>query len=262
MRGHVAMVLALATLALVGPAGNAAAAEGEAPVTIPIPSVELPVNVGFGPKALSKTVQTPISLTAQGEISEFDGSHPPALRELTMEFEKTVEIHAAGIPCCRRDRLGETTDTVAALRACRSALIGEGEVTVQVAYPEQNPINVRSKILVFKAGERDGKTTLFLHAYLSNPVSAAIVIPVTISRHANGMFGTRAIAKIPQIAGGWGSIAKFDFRISRDVDVEGGRVNPISATCPDGELRVLNFGKFEDGERAETEVVRACTAEA
>jgi hypothetical protein len=76
------------------------------------------------------------------------------------------------------------------------------------------------------------------------------------------MFGTRAIAKIPQIAGGWGSIAKFDFRISRDVDVEGGRVNPISAACPDGELRVLNFGKFEDGERAETEVVRACTAEA
>jgi hypothetical protein len=262
MRGHVAMVLALATLALVGPAGNAAAAEGEAPVTIPIPSVELPVNVGFSPKALSKTVQTPISLTAQGEISEFDGSHPPALRELTMEFEKAVEIHAAGIPSCRRDRLGGTTDTVATLRACRSALIGEGEVTVQVAYPEQNPVNVRSKILVFKGGERDGKTTLFLHAYLSNPVYAAIVIPVTISRHANGMFGTRAIAKIPQIAGGWGSIAKFDFGISRDVDVEGGRVNPISATCPDGELRVLNFGKFEDGERAETEVVRACTAEA
>src|ERR1700721_1586731 len=109
MGGHLAMVLALATLALVGPAGNAAAAEGEAPVTIPIPSVELPVNVGFSPKALSKTVQTPISLTAQGEISEFDGSHPPALRELTMEFEKTVEIHAAGIPSCRRDRLGETT---------------------------------------------------------------------------------------------------------------------------------------------------------
>ena len=262
MRGHVATVLVSATLAVVGPVGSAAAAGGEGPVTAWIPSTELPVNVGFSPKALSKTVQTPISLTAQGEISEFDGSHPPALRELTMEFEKAVEIHVAGIPSCRRNRIGGETKTVAALKACRSALIGEGEATVQVAYPEQMPINVRSRILVFKGGERDGKTTLLLHAYLSNPVSAAIVIPVTISRHVNRMFGTRAIAKIPQIAGGSGSITKFNFRISREVEVEGGRVNPISATCSDGELRVLNFDKFEDGERAETEVVRACTPEA
>jgi hypothetical protein len=65
-----------------------------------------------------------------------------------------------------------------------------------------------------------------------------------------------------QVEDRWGSITKFDFRISRDVEVEGGRVDPISATCPDGELRALNRGEFEDGTKAETEVIRACTAEA
>jgi hypothetical protein len=260
MRRHVAMVLVLATLAVGGTVGNAAGAGGEAPVTIPIPSAEFPVDVGFGPTALPKTVQTPISLTAQGEISEFDGSHPPALRELTMEFDKAIEMHTAGIPSCRRGHLGGPTDTEAALKACRSALIGEGELTVQVAYPETDPVDVPSRLLVFKGGERDGKTTLFIHAYLSNPVSAAIVIPVTIARHPSRLFRTRAIAKIPQIADGYGSITKFDFRISSEVEVEGRRVNPISATCPDGELRVFNLGKFEDGTKSETEVIRACTA--
>jgi hypothetical protein len=176
-----------------------------------------------------------------------------------MEFDKAVEIHTDGIPSCRRSHLGETTDTASALKACRSALVGEGEATVQVAYPESDPINVPSRLLVFKGGERDGKTTFFIHAYFSNPISAAVVVPVTIARHTSRLFGTRAIAMIPQMAGGAGSITEFDFRIFSEVKVEGKYLNPISAACQDGKLRVFNLGKFEDGEKVETEVIRACT---
>ena len=38
-----------------------------------------------------------------------------------------------------------------------------------------------------------------------------------------------------------------------------GGVNPISAVCTDGKLKVHAEAKFEDGTKAGTEIVRACT---
>jgi hypothetical protein len=253
------MLLGLVTLLVVGAAGVAVAAGGEGPISILLPETELSMNDGFTPKALSKSELTPVSLVASGAIKELDGSHPPALRELTMEFDEAIGFHADGIPSCGRRVLGETTETMAARKTCRSALIGEGKMTVQVAYPENTPINVFSKLLVFKGGESEGTTTLLIHAYFANPISSSIVIPVTVEKHRSGPFGTLAVAKIPQIADGAGSITKFDLRIVKSVGVAGGRVSPISASCPNGKLRVLSLGKFEDGSKLQTEVIRACT---
>ncbi|HEX4305468.1 MAG TPA: hypothetical protein VHZ54_05485 [Solirubrobacterales bacterium] len=261
MRRLVAIAVGVAALAALTSARIAGAAGGEVPVTVPIPSTEMEINAGFSPRALPRNERTPIRLTATGEISDPTGGHPPALRELSTEFDRAISFHLEGVPACKRTRLGKTTETATALKACRSALIGEGEVTVQVSMPEQNPVNLRSKLLIFKGGERGGKTTLFMHAYFSlAPLSGAVVIPVTIARHANRRFGTRAVARIPQLAGGWGSLTKFNFEIFGNVEVGGDRYHPISATCADGELRVFNRGTFEDGDRAETELVRACTA--
>ena len=131
---------------------------------------------------------------------------------------------------------------------------------MNVAFAENTPINVPSRLLVFKGGESDGTTTLLIHSYFANPISSSIVIPVTIANHRRGPFGTRAVAKVPQIAGGAGSIVGFDFRIFKSVEIDGGRLNPISAICRDGHLQVLDFGKFEDGSKLQTGVTRACTA--
>jgi hypothetical protein len=114
---------------------------------------------------------------------------------------------------------------------------------------------VPSKLLVFNGGEKGGKTTLFIHAYFSNPISGAIVTTVTIKKHKHGRFGTQAIAKIPQITGGNGSITSFELEIKKKVHGK----NPISSTCTDGKLKVHVLGKFEDGTKAETEIIRACT---
>jgi hypothetical protein len=214
----------------------------------------LTANGGFSPKALSKTKQTPISLKASGEVKEADGSHPPAVREVILEADKAGEVHTKGIPTCKSGQL-QATDTTAAMKACGPALIGTGQTTAQVAFAEQKPINVPSKLLVFNGGEKGGKTTLFIHAYFSNPISGAIVTTVTITKHKHGRFGTLAVAKIPQITGGSGSITSFNLEIKKNV---GGK-NPISATCQDGKLKVHVLGKFEDGTKAETEVIRPCT---
>jgi hypothetical protein len=261
-RGSRAKVLisALVVLGALVAAGAAIAAGGETPVTVKVGSLELTANGGFSPSAISATKQTPIALKGSGEIKEADGSHPPAVREIIIEGDKNAEVHVKGLPTCRSNQLQATT-TTAALKACKSALIGEGTTTAQVAFPEQKPISVPSKLLLFNGGEKGGKITWYVHAYFSNPISGAIVTTVTITKIHKGPFGELAVAKIPQITGGSGSILSFSLEIFKSVKVKGGKaVNPISAKCVGGKLKVHVEGKFEDGTKAETEIIRACTA--
>jgi hypothetical protein len=220
--------------------------------------MELTANGGFSPKVLSKTRQTPIAIHSSGEVRMEDGSHPPAIREIFIEADKNGEAHTKGIPTCRQGQL-QATDTAAALKACRSALIGEGTATAQVAFAEQRPIDVSSKLLLFNGGSKGGKETWYAHAYFSNPISGAIVTTATITKIHHGRFGTLGVIKIPQIAGGAGSGLSFSLEIFKTVKVGGKTFNPISAKCADGKLKVHVQGKFENGVRAETEIIRACT---
>jgi hypothetical protein len=254
MRKYVALVMAVGALLAVAAVGIAGAAGGEGPVTVKVGNLEVTADGGFTPTAISKTKQTPIALEASGEVKEADGSHPPAARELIIEGDKNAEIHVKGIPTCKSGQI-QATDTSAAEKACKSAIIGEGTTTAQVAFAEQKPINVQAKLLLFNGGEKGGKITWYAHAYFSNPISGAIVTTVTITKHPNGRFGTLAVAKVPQITGGSGSIISFNLKIKKSV----AGVNPISAKCSDGKLKVHVQAKFEDGTKAETEIIRACT---
>jgi hypothetical protein len=254
MRKYVALVMAVGALLAVAAVGIAGAAGGETPVTVKVGNLEVTANGGFSPTTISKTKQTPIELKASGEVKEADGSHPPAVRELTIEGDKNAEIHVKGIPVCKSGQLQATDDTTA-LKNCKSAVIGEGTTTAQVAFAEQKPVNVTAKLLLFNGGEKGGKITWYAHAYFTSPISGAIVTTVTITKHKNGRFGTLAVAKIPQITGGSGSIISFNLKIKKSV----AGVNPISAKCSDGKLKVHVQAKFEDGTKAETEIVRACT---
>jgi hypothetical protein len=254
------LVVAMGALLAVAAVGIAGAAGGEGPVTVKVGSLELTSDINFSPKVGSKTKQTPLLITNSGSVREIDGSHPPAVREIFLEADKSGEVHTKGIAVCRSGQL-QATDTTAALKACKPALIGEGTAVAQVAFAEQNPIDVKSKLLLFNGGEKGGKTTWFAHIYLSNPVSAAIVTTVTITKIHRGRFGTLAAIKIPQIAGGAGSGISFTLKIFKFVKGIGGKqVNPISAKCADGKAKFHIAAKFEDGTRAEAEIIRACTA--
>jgi hypothetical protein len=258
MRKNVLIILALGALVAVSVVGIATAAGGEQPVTVKVGELELTANGGFSPKALSKTKQTPIELKASGEVKMANGSHPPAIREVFLEADKAGEVHLKGIPVCKSGQL-QATETAAAKKACGSALIGEGEAIAQASFAEQPPINVKSKVLVFNGGEKGGKGIMYIHAFFTNPLPGAIVTTVTITKHKHGRFGTLAVAKIPQITGGHGSITKFSLHIDRTVKVGGKTYNPISSTCQDGKLKVHVEGKFEDGTKAHEEIIRACT---
>jgi hypothetical protein len=252
------VIAALVAAAIgVGVVGVAGAAHGEGPVTVKVGELEVTANGGFSPKALPRKSFVPIGVTAAGKVRRSDGGHPPAVRQVILEIDKHAMVSTKGLAVCRAGQL-QATDTTAAMKACKQALIGTGRTTAQVAFAEQRPIDVPSRLLVFNGGDRGGKVKMFIHAYFSNPISGAIVTTVTFKKIHHGRFGWLADAKIPQITGGNGSITSFNLNIARWFHYKGRRTRAFSAQCADGKLKVHVEAKFEDGTKADTEIVRAC----
>jgi hypothetical protein len=258
MRRYLFLLLGMGALTVVTAVGIAGAAGSEGPVTVKVGPLELTSDLHFRPTVASKTKQTPIAIETWGEVKEEDGSRPPAPREIFIEADKSGEVHTKGMPTCPEGRL-EATETKAALKACGPALIGEGTATVDVQFLEQKPLLVKSKLLLFNGGVKGNKTTWFAHAYFSDPISGAIVTTVTLTKIHHGRYGTLGVVKIPKIANGYGSGTFFELEIFKDVKVGGKTFNPISASCPDGKAKFHIEAKFEDGTRAHSELIRACT---
>lgn len=249
LAGSVVLVVALVIVA------NAAA---EKPVKVSAGNLELTFNGGFTPKALSKKTPTPIKLAVSGEIATKDGSHPPALKEFVLQTDKNGSVDVKGLPKCTQGQL-QSRDTKAAEAACKSALIGTGQTDVEVAFPEQKPVPVASKLLVFNGGEQGGVTTFYIHAYFTAPVTGAIVTTVKIKKIHKGRYGIESIASIPKIAGGSGSVTSFNLSIFKKFSYKGKSVSVLSAKCTDGKILARGEAIFSDGTNAKAEVVRTCT---
>jgi len=249
MRKHLMLTMALVGLIAVSAAGIATAANG--PVTAEAGNIKFVFDGGFKPSKLPKNKLAPIVLSASGQISTKDGTHPPALKEVVVETDKNGTINVKGVPKCTSGKL-QSRDTKSAEKVCKSAIIGTGTTNVGIAFPEQPEIPVSSKLLVFNGGTSGGKTTLFIHAYITVPTPAAIVTTVKISKIHNGRYGTKSVASIPKIAGGSGSVKSFSLSIGKQKKV-------LSAKCPDGKLQANALAKFADSTKVSATIVRTCT---
>lgn len=241
----VGVVLGVALLAI---AAVAAAAPWE---KVRVGDLEVEYNGGFSPKVLSKTKPTPITFNVAAKIKSLDPAepHPPALREFLIEGDKHGSIDVKGIPVCTSGKLQSRTSK-AAREVCGPALIGSGKTDVEIKFPEQPPIPVHSELLAFNGGFKGGVTTLFIHAYLTAPVTAAVVTTVKVKKIHKGRYGLLSTAAVPKIAGGSGSVTFFTLTLKKGI---------ISATCPDGHLNAHGTAKFADGNSLSGTVVRPCT---
>jgi hypothetical protein len=247
MRKYLAITMALGALIALTVAGIATA---EKPVKVRAGNLDLTFNGGFTPKKLSKTKLTPIKLNVEADIATVDGTHPPALKEFNVQTDKNGAINVKGLPKCTSQKL-QSQDTKHAEAICKSAIIGSGQATAEIAFPEQKPIPATSKIIAFNGGFKGGVTTLFVHAYLTVPTPAAIVTTVKVKKIHAGRYGLEAKSSIPKIAGGSGSVTHFDLLIDKK--------GVLSAKCPDGKLQAHGTAVFTDGTRASAEVIRTCT---
>ncbi|HET7510661.1 MAG TPA: hypothetical protein VFJ65_10480 [Solirubrobacterales bacterium] len=250
----VGLIVALIASCLIA----AGAATAEQPVVVKAGNLELTFNGGFSPKAMSKTKPTPIKLNVSGKIATIDGTHPPALREFILETDKNGGVNVKGYPVCKAGQL-QSRDSSSAEKICKSALLGTGTTGVEIAFPEQPPIPVHSKLLVFNGGERGGTITFYIHAYITVPTPAAIVTTVKIKKVHHGRFGIKSVASIPKIAGGSGSVTSFSLAVDKKFTYKGKKVSVLTAKCTDGKLVAQGEAFFSDGTKAEAEVVRTCT---
>jgi len=229
MRKHLLAAIALSALLALGGAAIATAAS----TTVRAGNLVLTFGSNVSPKKLPRKKLAPVALQVSGKIKTSAGVHPPALREAVIDIDKNGTVNTRGVPACRRGQL-EARDTRAAKRVCGRAIVGSGKVDVEIAFPEQRPIMVHSPLTLFNGGTRGGKTTLFIHSFITVPTPAAIVTTVTIKKVRKGRFGYHTIAKVPVIAGGSGSALDFRFKIKRNFRYKGKKSSYIEAKCPDG----------------------------
>ncbi|MGB7684733.1 MAG: hypothetical protein WBL45_03025 [Solirubrobacterales bacterium] len=239
-------ILAIGVLAGAVLAGIAAAK----PTVIIVGDLKATFDGGFKPKALSKTKPTPITFFISGKIENLKGEHPPALKEFILESDKNAAINVKGLPTCTSGQL-QSTNTAAAEAACGPAIIGSGNATAGIEFKEQPEIFAHSKIIAFNGGFKGGVTTLFIHAYLTVPVPAAIVTTVKIKKIRKGRYGLLSVASIPKIAGGSGSVTQFNLTFNKP--------GVLTAKCTDGKLQVHGKAVFTNGPTVQATVSRPCT---
>lgn len=250
MRKRLTWTVVLAAFAAVAFAAVAIAAK---PTIIRMGNLILTVNGDFAPKKLFKTKLSPIKLNVSGNLKTADGTHPAALREVVVDFDKNAANDVTGLPVCTQAKL-VATDTTTAKKQCGPSIVGEGKTEVKVEFPEQKPFSARGPLVFFNGGKKGGKITLFIHAYVAVPAPTALITTVTITKQRSGRYGLHTVSKVPVIAGGSGSVTMFEFTVNKKL------TKYAQAKCPDGHLNArVTKALFDDGTIGSGTFVRSCT---
>jgi hypothetical protein len=226
---------------------------------IQLGNIIVDVDGGFSPKALPKHGFAPITLKARADVSTVDGKLPPPAGHIEIDWDRNGRLSTGGLQRCSASKI-ENTTTPAAMKACRSALVGEGFASGQVAFPEQAAFPASSKVLVFNGTPRGGHPVALLHAYAFVPAPTTFVIPVDITKIHGGRYGFRTSLTAPVIAGGYGVITHFDIKIHRTYKAKGRSQTYVAARCADGRLQARGSVSFTDGSSLTGSIFRTCRA--
>lgn len=222
--------------------GSIESSSGAMSVCFRVISSECPSRFAFNldarvsPQSLPKKKLAPVGVSILGRVGARDGVHPPALREMVLKVDKDVDFAVRGLPICEGGLRPPIRRPPGYLRRkCRNAIVGTGNATIEIAFPEQSSIKETSPITIFNGGGSAHRAKLVIHTFIKVPVPAAIVTQVNLRKRGTGI---HAVAKIPVIAGGASSFISFRFNLRRFFNYRGQRESFLSARCPDGRFRV------------------------
>lgn len=213
---------------------------------------------GFAPKALPKHTDAPVAIFGSGKAGTASGELPPIVDTLTIEFDRHGHVETKGLEVCRAPELQATT-VPAARRACPNAIVGKGSGSAIVQFPEQAPIPISSPITLFNGPKKKGNDTFLAHAYTTVPVPTTFIVPVTIEKIHNGVYGYRTKAKIPKIAGGAGHPISGHIRVVRKWTYKGRKHSYVNARCETGHLQARVQLDFKDGTYLTGTFLRPCS---
>ena len=250
MRMRLLMAAALLALAVVLLAGSAGAA------TVRVGTLVLHADGGFEPHALPKHAYAPIHFQGYGEIKTTDGSMPPALQRVKLDFDHDGHLTTTGLAVCRPAQL-EGATTQQARRRCPAAMVGVGRLGAEVSLAGIARLELRSPLTVFNGPRRNGDPTAIVHAQAPFPVSETYVIVIPIERH-QGLYGYQASFDIPPIAGGLGSLTYISAKLGRLYEFHGRQLSYVSARCSDYILQTRGYFSFADGNVIYGSVFKTC----
>jgi hypothetical protein len=250
MRRALAVLLAFGALAAV--LSLSAGAE-----TVKIGELSFSIDGGITPKKLPRKGEAPITLRVSGTIAKADGSHPPALKTLLLEFDKNGRLNTKGLPTCTVSKLANTL-TAQAKRVCGDALIGSGRVSADIALPEQAPFGASGPLLIFNGAPKGGKQVMIFHVHAHVPAPTTFVTTAVIST-SGGKYGTKALIQIPNIVSGQGSLTAFSATLHKAWTYNGRKESLLLAGCRSGSLFARGKFTFADGTAGAGSFVRPCT---
>jgi hypothetical protein len=245
---------ALGLVLLAAVAGLASVASGD---TVTSGNLTIEVEGGVTPQKLPKKTPAPITLTVSGSVKTVDGSHPPALKTIALEFDKNGGIETKGLPTCDPSKLTATL-TAQAKKVCGPALVGTGTVSADILFPEQAPFKASGPLLIFNGKPKGGRPVLIFHVHANVPAPTTFVTEGVISK-ASGKFGTSTEIAIPTIVSGQGSLTSFKATLHKTWTYKGQKKSLLFASCPTGALYAHGEFTFVDGTKLTGDIAKACT---
>lgn len=260
MRGTGRAVVALlvaGTIGLVAALAPTAglAAGGGAPVTVPI--VESPAwfDFGFSPKRLPRSEPGAAKLRFAFELAGSTLAVRPGISSATIGLDKSIILDPRGLPTCP---YGIQIDAAGPID-CSPARVGRSEATLEIALPEQPPVEIHAVGGVYKIGGHRGLGRLVAKLPFGPPLSSELGLILQLSRVREGRIGTEATIKIPELIGGNGQLVDLNLELSRTFKRNGEPVSFVTAECRDGKLTATMSAVLSDGTKASEESTRACS---
>ena len=195
-------------------------------------NLRVAVTGKLSPKKLPRKGTAPISVSVGWDIATVDGSPPPKLKKLRIEINRNGHFETEGLPTCPYAKIQPAT-TQRALSNCRSALVGQGSFSANIALKGQEGESYPAKgqLLVFN-GEEKGKPVLFGQIYAAHPFATSFVIVFKVSPVKKGDYGTALTAVLPASLRSWGDLTGIQMSLSRRYHYEGKSRSYVSAGCP------------------------------
>lgn len=241
------MALAAIVALLVGSAGAA---------TVRVGKLVLRADGGFEPQALPRHAYAPIDFLGHADVTTTDGSTPPALQNVRLEFDRDGKLTTAGLAICPPSRIEGATPKQARSR-CRAAIVGSGHLGAEIGLPGHSRIDIKAPLTLFNGPRQEGDPTVVAHTQTKFPTVETFVVVIRIERR-HGLYRYRADFEVPELAGGYGSLTHADVEIGRSYRADGVDRSYVSARCSDYILQTRGFFSFADGTVVSGAAFKSC----
>ena len=154
----------------------------------------LTADGGFKPSSLPRSTYAPINFDGEANLKAVDGSVPPPLQQLVLDFDRDGRLSTAGLPVCQPAALEEAT-TAASTQSLPRRDRRHGHASVAIGDEGQRPLIVSSPLTFFNGPRLAGKSTVIMHARIAVLAVQNFVITIPIEKRG-GRYRYRATIEI------------------------------------------------------------------